>query len=234
MLTRTMRLIDLNSSSYTSTSQDQKSNFTHKLGYHTVTMFTSVVFAILSSIYVARSAAQFPGCGDIATCPSYNILSAQCELDDRTATSIGISKVNTSLTSQPLTWTVAMSRSAISDNDGDFLLKDFYLGQPPSVQLQELRSDAGCAIFFEGISSSLRFHDVALNDLLVDNGSCEDALTSQCVSEWTRQANDEVSKAMLAGGILDCGALASTLQNSPPSQCASRSGHWGTVSAQGK
>ncbi len=120
---------------------------------------------------------------------------------------------------------MALSRNRISSSDGDFLLRDFYLGLPPSVQLQSFPSNTGCAIFFEGISSSLRFHDLALNELLADNGNCGDALTSQCVDEWTRQANDEVNKAIQAGGGLDCGVLASTLQNNPPAQCSAAGGN---------
>jgi hypothetical protein len=193
-------------------------------------METATLTALVSVLLTSSCTAQLLGCEDVG-CPS-DRSRAHGELNGTTLTVLGVSEVNTSLRSQPPTWTVGISYISAPNTSLGLWHKDFYLGQPPATRLQTSQSVTGCAFFFEGISSFLEFHDMGSSEF-EDDITCQGALASECVSSWKSQAVDEVSKAVQAGS-LDCLTLASTLQNNPSSQCKNLDGHWGLLSAQGE
>lgn len=175
---------------------------------------------------------QLLSCRDIG-CPEASFGVANCELDDVKATSLGVSKVNTSLSEDPLTWTVTIG--TYNDPATDGLLsyrKDFYLGQPSALELQNSDSIHGCAIFFEGISYALEFGgSLGGEDLAYEDGTCLDALGESCVSDWMAQLQSLVS---LIDGDLDCDALGQSLQANPPGTCQNLGGSWGQVTSRGE
>jgi hypothetical protein len=189
-------------------------------------------FVALLTAFALQAATQLLGCEDIG-CP-FDGAKAQCELGGTTATVLGISTLDSS-GSQPLTWTVAISPRENIELPVQTWNKDFYLGQPPSFQLQSDAGATGCAIIFEGVSSSLQFTIPGVStDRFASSGTCEDALGSHCVSAWITQAESELHRATQSGQSLNCAVFAETLQRSPPQECAVMYGNWGLTTAHGK
>lgn len=173
---------------------------------------------------------QLLSCQDIG-CPMASFGVANCVLDGIKANALGVSKVNTSLSEDPLTWSVTIGTN--NDRATDGLLnyqKDFYLGQPSALKLQSTDSVQGCAIFFEGISYALEFGgSLGGEDLAYEDGTCVEALGESCVSDWMAQLNSLVSQT---DGDLDCDALGQSLQASPPGTCQNLGGSWGQVTSR--
>lgn len=174
--------------------------------------------------------AQLESCADIG-CPS---LEGDCSLPDLGGQSLswlGASRFQTQLSSNPLSWTIGDTPriSATGDAAEDALV--FYLGQPPTLNLRDNTSVMACAIFFDGVAPHLKFNHSkdAVNDMTT-RGTCDDALTTQCVSDWTRQAANVT--AQLAGDDFTCQVLADSLRADPPRSCKAVKGSWGSVQAR--
>lgn len=189
-----------------------------------------LIFAI--SLFPYGTTSQLLSCDELG-CPSELPGYARCQLEDFTARQVGVSQINSSLSQSPLTWTVGV-RAGIPESNTSLPLrrKEFYLGQPPNLGLQAVDSVYGCAIFFEGISWALDFgHHLDLPDLVKDDGTCMDALTEGCVSDWTSQVYSLIRQN---NETLNCSELAETLQNNPPGTCKHLGKSWGDVISQGK
>lgn len=114
----------------------------------------------------------------------------------------------------------------------DYQAEGLFFGQPPDLQLQTADSLEACAIIFDGVSSALEFGTIAGpgNEDLED-GTCADALTSECVAQWTAQVEALVSQN---NGTLNCSELGQALQGNPPASCENLDGSWGKITTQGK
>jgi hypothetical protein len=200
------------------------------LTHSTMTKTTQTI--LLSSALLSSAIAQLLTCGDVGCPVSPNGVVDNCTLEGERAWEIGITTVDTTLDQRPLAWTLAVKIDFKTDAL-DVYHRDFYLGQPPSLDLESTTSTNGCALFFDGISSDLNF-GVSYPPNGRDNGTCDDALTSVCVTEWKAQIQTEVNGALQNGSSLDCDALAQTLQSNPPATCATNHDSWGTVFARRK
>lgn len=192
----------------------------------------------LATIYLAvcslGASAQLLGCDDV-TCPLNAYGVEYCPIGNITATNIGITNLSTAISPEPLTWTTTISSSAGPTNSSlGVYQRGYYLGTPPSLNLQETTNVGGCALFFEAISSSLHF---PLHHLDTDVGTCQDALGSSCVSDLMSQVNGKFSELITATNETSsiCSDLESALRDSAPRTCnATNDGSWGTINARGE
>lgn len=190
--------------------------------------------SILVSISLLHSSyAEIASC-DQAKCPNGSYNTPQCVLGNMTASAIGISTFNSSLSSpQPLTWTLLVQ--AIRDGSNDFE-RDFILGKPPTLNLQQTNNTSqpqACSLFFEGVGTRLRFPGT---DPEYDQGTCNDAITAACVNDLRTQGHDELNKILREdgrnGSTTDsvCTKLGNALQDHAPSSCAiAVDGKWGDL-----
>lgn len=170
------------------------------------------------------------GC-DVVGCPDAGVVGPACNVGNISAWEIGVTTLNTTVSSQPLTWTVADSTT--QSPTGVELTKSFYIGTPPSLGLQSARSFTGCALFFEGITTNLSFNG-SDKDLAV--GTCGGAMGSRCVSDLLAQAKKQLSvlTGTPGGNSSVCAQLQSALQNTAPATCTNATkGSWGNITSQG-
>ncbi|KAF3044746.1 hypothetical protein E8E12_010165 [Didymella heteroderae] len=147
-------------------------------------------------------------------------------IGNATLKAIGISNVTTSLDSQPLTWTVGLQELKENGANPTFD-RNFYLGTPPSIQLNDAH---GCALFFDGISANLTS---SMGDQL-DKFSCSNVLAEACVSDLIAQARSTYEGFGVAtdGSPGICSRLSDALMDKPPTACNGIKGSWGTILAQ--
>jgi hypothetical protein len=160
-------------------------------------------------------------------CPrsSGNNFVSNCTLGNITAENVGVTNFTTNLDPQPLTWTIGQSEN--SSVSPSVVGRDFYLGQPPSLNIQNLSGTPDCAIFFHGIAPSLKFPS-PVGDQLGSSGTCADALTAPCVEAL----QDQITVMLATNATLDCGTIAAVLQSAAPPSCPVQNGNWGQVSGK--
>jgi hypothetical protein len=188
-------------------------------------------YLVLSSL---RASAQLVGC-DAVICPLNDYGVEYCPLWNITATSIGIANFSSALSPEPLTWTTTVSSSAGPANSllGVYQ-QGYYVGTPPSLNLQETKKIEGCALFFQGISSSLQF----LQSPIHRSGhlpGCFGVLVR--FSDLMSQVNSKFSELMKAANATSdiCSDLETALRNSAPRTCnATHDGSWGTINVKSK
>ena len=190
---------------------------------------SACLFASYLSAYFAK--AQLLGCNEV-NCPQNPDLQPyfSCPVDGAVNTLIGIANLTTALVPQPLTWTVGISQSPNPANSTESVYsRNFYLGAPPRLDLVDLSNTTGCALFFEGISSQLKF----AGPLEYSVGTCSDALSAGCVTDLLNQATSILATLDPTLGNV-CEALESALVNNAPSSCGvAQRGSWGNISAKG-
>ena len=207
-----------------------------------------ILLVTTTHLLASSSYAQISGC-DAVDCPTDNSGKLQCILGNATAAALGVLSFNTSLSPQPLTWTLLVQALDAQQN---LYERDFFLGTPPSLNLSESTSSKStgrqqpqaCSLFFEGIAPHLRFSG---SDSLHDQGTCNDALNADCVADLQVQAKSELSKILnnnnsegtgssennssstaLASPV--CDALSTALRDKAPTSCTLASGgHWGSI-----
>jgi hypothetical protein len=192
------------------------------------------IFTIsLISIFTSISSAQLVGC-DAVGCP--NNPDSRCTVGNTTLSELGISDLNATISSEPLTWTVGLQ---FYTETFQHVERDYFLGTPPSLSLTNQSTVRACALFFDGISPSLKFPgNQNLSDYLT--GTCSDALGTSCVSDFMSQAQTEMGNILSTAGqnwteSAICTALQTRLQSSAPSSCeAARSHNWGTIAVRGE
>ncbi|KAF1357552.1 hypothetical protein EJ07DRAFT_157552 [Lizonia empirigonia] len=189
---------------------------------HSFTASTSGSAILLLLSFGSSAVAQLLGC-DAVGCPVDEYRTPQCEIGNATLKAIGITNVTTLLDSQPLTWTLGLQELKAAQPTFD---RNFYLGTPPSVNLNDTTS---CALFFEGVSSNLTTS--AGNQL--NKFICSDALPAACISDLLTQAQssfDNLDKTPSSSSSI-CTQLRDTLLTKPPPTCNMPQGTWGTILA---
>jgi hypothetical protein len=120
----------------------------------------SAVAALLLFVLIPSAAnAQLLGCDDVK-CSNLGQCAALCHWQYITATEIGIAALNTNANSETLTWTVSNSvqESITNESSSETLSRSFFFGTPSHFNLSDPSLPwAGCALFFEGISTALAF-----------------------------------------------------------------------------
>lgn len=185
-------------------------------------IFLPLAFIIL----VPSAATQLLGCDDVQCPHNPNGMAADCQLGNITADNIGVANFTTSLSSQPLTWTIGQSQT--QSNTSIVISRDFYLGQPLSLNIQLQSGTPDCGIFFHGIAPLLQFPGPGGVDQGPISGTCADALTLSCVEDLQNQ----VIEVLIANSTIDCLGLAAILQLKAPTSCPAQNGNWGEVSAK--
>lgn len=176
------------------------------------------------------SVAQLSSC-DAVDCPLDQYSNPTCSIGNTTAQAIGIANFSIPLSSQELTWTVAVQ--SLSDDQSTFE-RDFFLGTPADLNLTILGSlgTQVCAIFFNGAANKASFPG---NDPEYNQGTCNDALTAGCVNDIRNQAQafrlEEHNSTN--NSISFCNGLGRALSMDAPSSCTVASGHeWSDVQAR--
>lgn len=179
-------------------------------------------------------AQQIQGC-DLVSCPLDQYGRQYCPIGNITASNIGVTNFTTSLSPEPFTWTTTLSSSDIQRNHSlTAYERGYLLGLPPSLDLESVKSLTGCALFFDGISSKLKFPG---NFTGGDIGTCQDAMGSSCVADiqtQTRSILAHFATTAEAESSL-CANLESALRDKPPTSCNFvQGGSWGSIHARGK
>jgi hypothetical protein len=188
------------------------------------TAITSAPFLLLPLIFSNAAVAELLGC-DAVNCPVDQYRTAQCTVGNATLKALGIANFTSAVDTRPLTWTLGLQESNIASNGSQAAMaldRNFYLGTPPSLQLN---GTTGCALFFEGIAANITVPNVGNQG----NFTCSDALNQDCVSDMITQAQAPRE------GINDsdfCKTLHDSLVNKPPSTCNSVRGSWGTIAVR--
>lgn len=110
--------------------------------------------------------------------------------------------------------------------------RNYYIGTPArTTDGNSLVGQLGCALFFEGVSGDLRFPGKSASS---DSGTCEDALSRNCVADFMQQVRSK-GKELVASGQTRCTDLQAALQNDAPESCtAATDRKWGTIFARGR
>lgn len=208
-----------------------------------------LILVVTSTYLLASSSyAQLSGC-DAVNCPTDHSGKAQCALGNATAAALGVLSFNTSLSPQPLTWTLIVQSLNAQQN---LYERDFFLGTPPALKLSQntttsstpFKSPQACSLFFEGIAPQLRFPG---SDPLYGQGTCNDALNAACIADLQAQAKSELSKLLQNSSSGDtgsskgnsdstvppssmCDTLSASLRGKAPTSCTLASGgNWGSI-----
>ena len=192
-------------------------------------MDSPLLLKVILAMLASPSAAQPLGCNGVQ-CPltSGKSFVSNCTLGNITAENIGVTNFTTNLSPQPLTWTIGQSeKKSVSTS---VVGRDFYLGQPPSLNMQQQSGTADCAIFFHGIAPSLKFPDLPGSGQPGSSGTCADTLTTPCMDALQAQ----IAVILATNATLDCGSIAAILQSAAPSSCPVQNGNWGQVSGKRK
>lgn len=184
--------------------------------------------ALLSVLLLQTTSAQLLSCSDIHCPMSFG--SAKCSIDETTFTEIGVANFSSTLSPDPLTWTVGFAPEAITNSTDE---RRYYLSTPRGLGLDTRTDITGCVLFFIGIEGGLSF--VPYNtgiDLGTVSGTCADALGSTCVADVTSQARG-LAVNLTTLGDFECSSIALALQSSPPKSCT-KAGTWGNITAKGE
>lgn len=180
------------------------------------------------------SVAQLSSC-DTVNCPLDAYRNPKCSVGNVTAQGIGISNFSMPLSNQALTWTVAVE----STNAGQSTFeRDFFLGTPADLNLENRSSSDTqlCAIFFNGAMNKAMFPG---QDPETSQGTCNDALTSACVNDLRKQAQDfrldnsNSNSTSTENDSSFCSHLGDALRKDAPQSCTAVSGReWSEVQAR--
>ncbi len=178
--------------------------------------------ATLVVISLARfSFAQISNC-DAVGCPVDEYSKPRCAVGNTTnARGLGVTSFRTPLSNQSLTWTVLVHSV---DEPPNSFSRDFFLGTPPSLNLTDggASQHQGCALFFDGVTTTAKFPGESPE---YDQGTCNDALRSNCVDALRSQVQAELASlrpgssnnASSAASV--CGRLGDALRSNIPRPC---------------
>jgi hypothetical protein len=177
------------------------------------------------------------GC-DAVHCPT-NYRTSTCPVGNTTLSYLGITSLNTSLASSPLTWTLGTQTILDSSNNSVVSLdRDYFLGTPPTASNLTSNTYYGCALFFDGVSATnLSFPNTPHES---GSGTCNDALSTSCVTDLLAQSQSELN-TLLSSDSSDeskvCSALQSAFQSKSPTSCTDifpNDNVWGDIIVRGK
>ncbi|KAL8706354.1 MAG: hypothetical protein Q9225_007965 [Loekoesia sp. 1 TL-2023] len=189
----------------------------------------------LTGVLVALSLIQ-PSVAQLSSCDAVNCLLDEynkptCSVGNTTAQAIGISNFSIPISSQELTWTVAVQ--SLNETQSTFE-RDFFLGTPADLNLKA-RSSLElqvCAIFFNGAANKASFPG---DDPEYSQGTCDDALATSCVNDIHDQAQafrlEDYNGSNKSNSF--CEGLGKALSIEAPQSCTIASGHeWSDVEAR--
>lgn len=194
-------------------------------------LYSNVLFGIIVVYGLAtRASSQLVGC-DVLGCES-----AGCTVGNTTNAFLGATSFNTTVSPRgTLTWTVGALAEEFSANSTDTrFTKNFYLGYPPSLNLQDPSTFSGCALFFEGIARSIQLNGTSEFGPV----TCGQTLGDDCVTDLLAQARQVLQTLRSAADATStsvCSDLQSILEREPPQSCQPISQiTWGSVIAKGQ
>lgn len=191
---------------------------------------SSVVgFVALPTVY-----AQLLSCAEIG-CPTDSYTQSTCEINNSRISTLGFTNFTTSLTTEPLSWTVGYEVDPTNVYGNGTDTRFYYLGTPPTLALNSVDSLSGCALYFTGIQGALSFAPAGSSNLTGDqlSGTCRDALGQTCVADLIKQSL-RISDDLSGNGTFQCSSLADALLGDPPSSCPTTGNTWGTILAKGE
>lgn len=193
----------------------------------------SQVFAFLVpfAIIFSNTAAQTVQSCDSALCPSGHNLDTFCPLGNVNASNIGIANLSTPLSPAPFTWTTAYSDDIEETGNAYKFSRNYYLGVPNDIRLNDTNKVAGCALFFHGLSQRLKFTDPATFE---STGTCQEAMGTDCVTDLLSQAQKTISENQVVNTTV-CSALQATLNETGLKSCNfTQNGGLGLMTAKGE
>ena len=126
------------------------------------------------------------GCIDVRCPPATDGTNDNCTVAGRSFPGVGVTPITSDTEAlSRLTWSKGVNVTDGPDGAREFG-SSYYLGTPPSL---DLRSTGACAIFFNGVSSSLSFETGVPNNETSD-GTCSDAMGSDCVQALIDRARN--------------------------------------------
>lgn len=189
-----------------------------------VIMFVTAATFILhaTSVFAIDLGEPIVGCTAV-DCPSGpNSTSADCRVADRTTTVVGLANFDTSLVKDDFTWSqgVATYDNVDPNVDNDRVYeKNFYLGLPQGFDLTANATKSGysaCALFFTNVSDEVKFNG---DDPATTFGTCNDALTADCVNALLKQATDAAGSVNGTSQRNACTNLQSVITDQLVPQC---------------
>lgn len=143
--------------------------------------------SLLLTTFFSSASAQYAlnnsvgSCGDVHCPPDNTPVGAECNVTDKTYEAIGLRSFSTAITddNNNLTWTLATHHNQTHSSKTMLTEKSFYLGTPPSLELDsENLPYRGCAIF-------LYENPVGRNN----SWDCEKVVGATCISSLLTQVN---------------------------------------------
>lgn len=186
-------------------------------------------------LFLSSTRADLLGCAEIG-CPVNSELQSTCQINGSHIPTLGFTNFTTSLTSDPLSWTVGYARGTPNNTANGADERVYYLGTPSNLDLNSVSSVSGCALFFVGVEAGLSFTSPGTPEVYNTNpGTCDDALGVKCVSDLIQQTQNYTNS--LNNGAFHCSVLGEMLKNNPPASCStpgSIASTWGDIIAKGK
>ncbi|CAN9256325.1 unnamed protein product [Alternaria alternata] len=143
--------------------------------------------SLLLTTFFSSASAQYAlnnsvgSCGDVHCPPDNTPVGAECNVTDKIYEAIGLRSFSTAITddNNNLTWTLATHHNQTHSSKTMLTEKSFYLGTPPSLELDsENLPYRGCAIF-------LYENPVGRNN----SWDCEKVVGATCISSLLTQVN---------------------------------------------
>lgn len=175
-----------------------------------------------SSVLAIDLGGPIVGCTAV-DCPSAsNSTSADCRVADRKSTVIGLANFHTSLGKDDFTWSEGVTTYDNVDPQVEhdrIYEKNFYLGLPLSFDLTTNATGSGygaCALFFTKVTDRVKFGG---NDSTTSVGTCNDALSADCVNALLKQATEASGSFNKSSTADACKRLQSAFSDNLAPQC---------------
>ncbi|KAK4506494.1 hypothetical protein PRZ48_000226 [Zasmidium cellare] len=167
--------------------------------------------------------------GSIASCADFscNTGLSNCTVQDRSYNVAGSIQFPSPFSSENLTWTTGAVMTYPEGPTYPNLVKDYYLGIPPDLDLSSdegVNGFHGCAAFF--VDSNASF------PMAQGTGTCGDVLGDGCVSALRERAAEAVGDTTFRSAEDLCSRLRVAFNSSsPPDECSSMTldGEWGRM-----
>lgn len=179
--------------------------------------------------------APIVGCSAVG-CPTGpgNSTSANCVVAGRRSNLIGLANLKTSIAGgDNLTWTETVGYVNTSSTPRFSFERSFYLGAPQGFNLAANATSSNfgaCAVFFTDISAEAKFPG---ENIGTSFGTCNDAITTECVNALLEQAQLAVGPASNSSS---CESLKAQISKNLPPSCsrfATGDGAWNGVEVKG-
>ncbi|CAG8949769.1 hypothetical protein HYFRA_00004092 [Hymenoscyphus fraxineus] len=176
----------------------------------------SLTFAALNfaAVHGQTLPKEIVGCADIGCPLQENRSSINCNVVDKSFYTIGLARIpGTSTALNGLSWTQGVAVTDDEPNKSRTFEKNFYLGTPPSTNLN---GTGGCAVFFNK-ARGVKFPENG-NDIKSSTGKCQDAIDSSCLDGLSKTALD-IADGFNMSSQEACRALLNRFKDSSPKSC---------------